>query len=237
MGTGGAWVIRSCLFTGAGAAAIGKYDSTGTLSISDSRFVGAYTKAALDLRGAATTVSACLLAGSTPYAILATGYRSGVRTIVHCDGDTISATEHGIYLWPDKAQVELYGADNVFLAGTPLRGGPSSTGAQSVIQLQNRPGEGPPILSSAVIRLNWNYDTFHVDGAQTVETILMPGTFDTGDFGKARVTLIADGAWSLSARGNILPLSILPRLLHDRVDLAFDGAVGKWRELNPGTSR
>ena len=237
MGTGGAWIIRSCLFTGNGSAAIGKYDSTGTMTISDSRFVGAYTKAALDLRGAVTTVSACLLAGSTPYAILATGYRSGVPTIVQCNGDTISATEHGIYLWPDKAQVELYGSDNLFLAGTPLRGGPSSTSATSVIQLKNRQGEGSPILSSAVIRLNWNYDTFRVSGGQTVETILMPGIFDTGNFGIVRATLIVDGPWSLSSRGNILPLSALPRVLHDRVEIAFDGAAGKWREVNPETSR
>ena len=231
MGTGGVWLISKSVFSGSGSAAVGKYDSTGTLDIEASQFTGVYTKAILDLRGAVTTVRGCLLGGSSPYGILATGYRTGVPTIVHCEGDTISASGHGIYLWPDRARVELYGANTLFLSGTALRGGSSSTGERAVIRLQNRSGESLPIISADTITLNWNFDTYHVSGGRVIQTILMPGTFDTGDFGRARAVLVADGPWSLSAGGNIIPASSLPRSATARVELAFDSNVGRWREV------
>jgi hypothetical protein len=89
------------------------------------------------------------------------------------------------------------------------------------------------IASASAIVLDPSYDTHHLTGATPINNIYFVTSGDGGVSTKqfeGTVRLIADGAWALTAAGNIRPRILAARTVNEVVTLTFDPRTGLWYE-------
>lgn len=102
---------------------------------------------------------------------------------------------------------------------------PDCSNAQSFSLCQ---GLGVAVASAATTQIDANHDTFHVTGVDTINTLRISSGYQKAFC--TRVFLIADGAFSLSAAGNIVPKSVAARTVGEAIALVYDPVAVKWYE-------
>jgi hypothetical protein len=95
------------------------------------------------------------------------------------------------------------------------------------------------VTSGSTTTLDWNYRTHRVGGSATIATIHYGGAAAKNVLFGGVCRLIADdgatpSSWSMSAAGNIVPLTTATRTPGTVVTLVWDAAAGKWYETAGG---
>jgi len=133
-------------------------------------------------------------------------------------------------IWARYAPVYAY--DNIFI-GT---GYPTYGEGSHISHIHPGRATYPSAVASAsnVVLPSYNHDTYHISGTTTINTIYLFSIYTSfAVLDGVHVYLIADGAWSLSTAGNIIPLHTGARVANSVVHLVYDATNEKWYEITP----
>src|SRR5205823_4907690 len=92
------------------------------------------------------------------------------------------------------------------------------------------------VASASTINPSFNFDSHHVTGSTTIDTILVGGSVARNRVAY-EINLIADAGatWATSSAGNIVPLTTAARTAGQAYTFRWDSIDQKWREIGlPG---
>jgi hypothetical protein len=240
------WKISDCDFVGTGPNSVGIANGAPNtrVYIANCSFAGVW-KRGIRASAGSYRVNGCVFTGSY------------VEAAVIFDAAADSAGELGVFkctfknsgrsIWAaNGASGKVVGEDNFFESRQPeamneRKDDPLKPSSATMYQrLQLRKGQSPLRLASAdVLMPSFNYDTYQITGAATINSIKLGGRDDVTRMCVGSIHLQALGQWLLGDSGNIKPLAPAPRRVGEIVTLVYDPQTGFWVELKqePSQSR
>jgi hypothetical protein len=154
---------------------------------------------------------------------------SGIALTVE-DNDFSALTSAAGGAWLHTNSGNSAWKDMLIAGGNRLNGSAPDSGGVGITSVI-RPRRGylaTPIASAASVVLDPSYDEFRISGTTTINNLYFPGNDVTNYAGAVR--LIADGAWSTSASGNIRPATTAARTAGKVYTFYLDHSTGLWIE-------
>jgi len=209
--------IAGCTFSAFGTYGIFNNAVSGTVvNLSGSTFLQTGGSGAVSLGGANTVadISRCGFEGDYTAVKFGSALKSADVSFCRFAQTTV------VPITSASPALTVTGVGNKFAAYAP-----DCTNAQSFSLCQ---GLGSAVASAATTQIDASHDTFHVTGVETINTLRISSGYQKAF--STRVFLIADGAFSLSAAGNIVPNSVAARSVGEAIALVYDPVAGKWYE-------
>lgn len=169
----------------------------------------------------------CEMTGTSPFLRIIGS--AGLTELVDIRLYDCVTDDNSLYLFDCKNHI-IRGSGNVFRASFPFAFFGPGIGP-SIQDISNRHATVVGNLASAgTLNLNCSYDEQSISGTATINTIYLANDTDQnqGFVGHYKLNFVA--AASLSAAGNIVPLSTSPRAPGSSALLFWNNSTGKWVE-------